>query len=107
MDLDAIRFEPTRHAGISIHFYHNDPDTGHAAVMIQMEPGTGYPGHRHVGVEELIVLRGGFRDGDGEWRAGDYARFEPGSWHAPVALEDGPACVFFAVAHRGIEIEPE
>jgi anti-sigma factor ChrR (cupin superfamily) len=104
IDLDAVPFVATRHPGVSIHFYRSDRTTGHAAVMIKMEPGTGYPAHRHVGPEELLVLQGGFTDGQGEWRAGDYARFEAGSHHAPVALSDGPACIFFAVAHEGIEL---
>ena len=102
IDLDAVPFEPTRHPGVSIHFYRSDRASGHAAVMIRMEPGASYPGHRHDGPEELLVLQGGFRDERGVYRAGDYARFEAGSAHRPVALEDGPACVFFAIAHEGI-----
>ncbi|MBI5852824.1 MAG: cupin domain-containing protein [Planctomycetes bacterium] len=104
IDLARVPFQPTRYPGVSIHFYRTDRESGHAAVMIRMEPGCGYPAHRHVGPEELLVLQGGFRDEHGEWRAGDYARFEPGTRHAPVALADGPACVFFAIAHEGIDL---
>ena len=103
IDLDAIPFQPTRFCGVSIHFYSSDRVTGRATVMIRMEPGCSYPAHRHTGPEELIVLQGGFRDEHGTYRAGDYARFERGSAHHPIALEDGPACVFFAIAHEGIE----
>ena len=103
-DLDQIPFEATRYPGVSIHFYRSDRGSGHAAVMIRMEPGCGYPAHRHVGIEEVLVLQGGFEDGTGIWRAGEYARFEPGSSHAPVALDDGTACVFFAIAQKGIEL---
>ena len=102
IDLEAIPFKPTTHPGVSIHFYRSDRATGHAAVVIRMEPGASYPAHRHDGPEELLVLQGGFRDAGGVYRAGDYARFETGSAHHPVALEDGPACVFFAIAHAGI-----
>ncbi len=104
IDLEAIPFQPTRHPGVSIHFYRSDRASGHAAVMIRMEPGCGYPAHRHVGPEELFVLQGGFSDEHGTYRAGDYARFERGSSHSPVALHDGPPCVFFAVAHEGIAL---
>ena len=103
IDLDGIEFTNTRHHGVSIHFYRSDRESGHAAVMIRMEPGCGYPAHRHVGAEELLVLRGGFRDEHGEWRAGQYARFETGTAHAPIALEGEP-CVFFAIAQEGIEL---
>jgi anti-sigma factor ChrR (cupin superfamily) len=106
LDLDSIPFEPTRYEGVSIHFYRSDRATGHAAVMIRMAPGCSYPRHRHHGAEELLVLRGGFRDERGEYRAGDYCRFEGGSVHHPIALaEEGAGdCVFFAVTSEGIEL---
>jgi anti-sigma factor ChrR (cupin superfamily) len=104
IDLQAVPFKATRHPGVSIHFYHADRDSGHAAVMIRMEPGAGYPGHRHVGPEELLVLAGGYRDETGVHRAGEFVRYEAGSSHRPVALEEGPACVFFAIAHEGIAL---
>ena len=104
IDLEAVPFQPTRYAGVSIHFYDSDRDTGRAAVLIRMEPGCSYPAHRHTGPEELLVLQGGFRDGTGEWRAGDFARFERGSAHHPVALDGPEACIFFAIAHEGIEL---
>ena len=87
-----------------MHFYHSDREAGHAAVMIRMEPGASYPAHRHNGPEELLVLQGGFRDATGEWRAGDFARFEDGSIHHAVALDEGPPCIFFAIAQEGIEL---
>jgi anti-sigma factor ChrR (cupin superfamily) len=104
LDLDGISFRPTRYEGVSIHFYDSDRRTGRAAVMIRMAPGCSYPRHRHTGPEELLVLQGGFRDATGCWRAGDFARFETGSVHHPVALDEGEDCIFFAIAHEGIEL---
>ena len=104
MDLSRIPFESTRYPGIWIHFYHRDEATRNAAVMIKMEPGCGYPRHRHKGSEELLVLQGGFRDEHGEYREGEYVRYEDGSSHHPVALDDGPDCVFFAVTAEGIDL---
>lgn len=86
-----------------------------ATVLIRMRPGRGYPAHRHLGVEEVLVLRGGYRDdlGEhcGEHRAGDYLRYAPGSVHAPVALgrsdapesAQNPACLLLASARGGVE----
>jgi quercetin dioxygenase-like cupin family protein len=81
-------------------------------VLIRMDPGRGYPPHRHVGVEEVLVLQGGYRDDQGVYGVGTYVRYEPGSRHAPVALgdpdrppgDDNPPCVLFATARAGIEI---
>jgi putative transcriptional regulator len=102
MDVSRIRFEPTRHGGLSICYLHRDASGG-GAVFIRMEPGCGYPAHRHRGVEQLVVLQGGYRDERGEHREGDYVRYEDGSQHRPVALGEG-ACVLFATVERGIEL---
>jgi anti-sigma factor ChrR (cupin superfamily) len=104
MDLDHIPFKPTRYPGVAIHFFHRDEASGHAAVMIRMEPGCSYPRHRHKGPEELFILRGGYRDDRGEHRAGEYVRYEDGTTHHPVALEGEEACVFFAVSAEGIDL---
>ena len=79
-------------------------------MLIRMEPGASYPEHEHVGVEEVLILAGGYRDGDGEHRAGSYLRYPPGSRHSPVALgdpgaptsESNPACLLFALARGGV-----
>ena len=83
-----------------------------ATVLIRMEPGHGYPAHRHVGIEEVLVLEGGYRDERGTWTQGDYVRYPAGSVHAPVALgdperpagPDNPPCLLFATARGGVEL---
>jgi len=85
-----------------------------AAVLIEMDPGCGYPPHRHLDVEEVLVLRGGYRDEQGEHRAGDYVRYPAGSVHSPEASGDparpvgaeNPACLLYAIARGGIEHVP-
>ncbi len=87
-------------------------DRGDATVLIRMDPGCGYPAHRHVGVEEVLVLAGGYTDERGTYATGEYVRYPEGSTHAPVALGDAsrqvsaenPACVLFAVARDGVEL---
>ena len=83
-----------------------------STVLIRMAPGCSYPAHRHEGIEEVLILAGGYRDETGEHCAGSYLRYEPGSQHAPIALGDGarpegvdnPACVLFAVARGGVTL---
>lgn len=120
-DPDAIAWRPTRHPGIAwvpLHPSAEDVEaarrsgrgTGETAVLIRMDPGCGYPAHRHLGVEEVLILAGGYADAAGEHGTGSYLRYEPGSEHAPVALGDparptgptNPACVLFAIARAGV-----
>ena len=103
IDLETIPWTPTQHAGVWIHFYHRDAETGQATALIKMEPGAEYPTHRHVGAEELLVLQGAYQDERGRHAAGDYVRYEADSSHHPRCPEGATACVLFAVAHRGID----
>lgn len=78
-------------------------------VLIRMAPGCGYPRHRHMGPEDVLVLAGGYRDDDGRtFEAGQFVRYPSGSEHTPVALESPPGssepCILFAVAHHGTEL---
>lgn len=102
-DFNSIDWNPTRYPGIFLNILRRDERTGDATVLIRMQPGQGYPAHRHVGLEEVLILQGGYRDNRGEHRAGDYILNEGDSAHAPVALE-GEDCIMLAVAHGGIEL---
>ncbi len=83
-----------------------------AAVLIRMAPGRGYPAHRHLGAEDVLVLQGGYTDEWGEHVRGDFIRYPPGSEHAPRALGDPDApvdeanlaCVLFSSIAGGIEL---
>ena len=105
IDFSKINWRATRHRGIFIHVLRRDEATNDATVLIRMQPGCAYPSHRHNGIEEVFILQGGYRDGEGEYRAGDYLVNEAGSAHTPVALEEGEDCIMFAVAHEGIELQ--
>lgn len=79
--------------------------------MIRMDPGCGYPAHRHQGIEDVLVLQGAYRDDQGQHSAGSYFRYAAGSTHAPVAMgdpkrppaDDNPSCILFAIARGGVE----
>jgi putative transcriptional regulator len=102
-DLNSINWQPTSHEGIFVNILRRDERTNDATVLIRMRPGCGYPAHRHVGLEEVFILQGGYRDSRGELRAGEYIINEAGSAHAPIALE-GEDCIMLAIAHGGIEL---
>ena len=107
MDLGAIPFQTTNHPGIAIHFFRRDEDSGRTVVMIRMDPGCGYPAHTHRGFEEVLVLQGGYEDELGQYRAGDFVRYEDGSVHSPRALPGDHACILFATAERGVDVTRE
>ncbi len=116
MPLDELAWRSTRHAGVEwIDLAPSEGDGSAPAsmtVLIRMAPGHGYPRHCHVGPEDVLVLAGGYVDGDGRrFVAGAFVRYPEGSEHEPVAIgdageppsSDNPACVLFAVAHAGTE----
>ena len=102
MDLDAIPWRRTRWPGTAIFFYASDRETGRVVALIRMAAGCGYPRHRHIGPEEVLVLRGGYRDEFGEHRTGNFVRYAKGTAHSPIALA-GEDCVLLAIAYEGIE----
>jgi putative transcriptional regulator len=106
LDLTAIPWRTTRYPGIAVHFYATDRERGRALVLIRMEPGHGYPRHRHRGEERLLVVQGAYRDERGVHRAGDITVYEDGSDHAPIATDEPGAlpCVLLALAHEGITL---
>ncbi|HEV7842146.1 MAG TPA: cupin domain-containing protein [Pyrinomonadaceae bacterium] len=103
-DFSSIEWRGTRHEGIFLHPLRRDEETGDSTVLIRMEPGCDYPAHRHNGIEEILILQGGYRDQQGEYRAGDYVFNEASSTHHPVALEGAEACIMIAFAHGGIKL---
>ena len=102
-DLNLIDWRPARYPGIFVNVLRRDEQSHDATVLIRMQPGCRYPAHRHVGLEEVFILQGGYHDQQGERRAGEYILNDAGSAHAPVALE-GEDCIMLAVAHGGIEL---
>lgn len=118
LDEASLAWRATRHDGIAWCPLHLAEGRGarESTVLIRMDPGCGYPPHRHLDVEEVLILAGGYRDEHGEHGPGSYLRYAAGSVHAPVALGErerpigpaNPACLLFAVARGGVEnLAPE
>lgn len=97
-------WQETRYPGVAVHFYRRDRRSGRVLALIRMAPGSGYPRHGHHGTEDVLVLRGGYRDEGGEYTAGTFVRYDAGSEHSPVALPAGEPCVLLAVAHEGVRL---
>jgi putative transcriptional regulator len=69
----------------------HDASTGVRLLVGHMPPGLRFPRHVHLGLEQVVVLSGGYDDERGEFVAGDYGVYEPGSEHGPETL-DGDDC---------------
>ena len=66
--------------------------------LVKFAPGKGVPVHSHTGEELTLLLRGAYRDGLGEWRAGDLADLDHAHTHEPIAFGDGPCVCLIATS---------
>jgi anti-sigma factor ChrR (cupin superfamily) len=106
IDVASLRWEPSAYPDVSFHWLRQDETTGTCTAFVKIAPGCRYTAHRHVGGEECLVLQGGFRDRRGEYHAGSFVYYEPGSIHHDFQALDGEECLLFVVAHGGLEMLP-
>ncbi len=76
--------------------------TGVRSVLVRGLPGVVVPRHRHLGDEDILVLRGALRDGRAVYRPGDLCHSAPGSVHSEEVVGD-EECVCFVVYYGGHE----
>jgi len=106
MNVASLTWEPSEYLGVSFHWLRQDEVTGTITAFAKIAPGCLYAAHRHPGGEDCLVLRGGFRDRRGEYHAGDFVYYEPGSIHYDFQALEGEECIVFVVAHGGLELLP-
>ena len=106
MEFSAIPMRETSHRGVRIHVFQRQPETGRTVALIAMDPGCGYPSHRHQGTEDVYVLQGGYADELGDYGPGQLVRYAPGTEHGPRASGSpgGEPCVLLALAHEGVKL---
>ncbi len=118
----GVPWRSTKHPGIFWFLLGSEPEAPPGSpgpergstVLIRMDPGCGYPAHEHLDVEEVLVLAGGYQDAIGEYKAGQYVRYEKGTRHHPIALgnpdvsigPNNPACLLYANARGGTRVLP-
>ncbi|MEZ5977412.1 MAG: cupin domain-containing protein [Planctomycetota bacterium] len=90
-------FEPTSHPGVRTRRLAVDPSARQVTMLVEMQPGSSYPPHRHGGPEECFVLSGDLQVGDDlEMRTGDFQRAEKGSIHPVQSTRGG--CLLLIVS---------
>jgi anti-sigma factor ChrR (cupin superfamily) len=97
-------FEPTGMPGVAVRRLHVDVARDRATMLVRMAPGSSYPGHRHGGPEECLVLEGELRVGAEHMSAGDYQYEPPGSVHPVQSTESG--CLLLIVSSLRDELLP-
>jgi hypothetical protein len=82
--------------GISVKLLATDPEKNRVSMLVRLAPGTDYPPHRHVDVEELHLLQGELMIDDKKLYPGDYIRADADSVDHRVWSETGCTCVLLA-----------
>ena len=70
-----------------------DMDTGSELYLCHLTPESTFPHHRHVGLEENVILAGRYQNGDVRAAAGDWVIGAPGTEERSKALNDGCWCL--------------
>ena len=80
IDVSKIEWEPTPFPGVWTKRLYGDA-SGRMTTLTKMEPGARLPDHRHVGIEQSLVLEGTLVDMNGACTAGNYVWRRAGSVH--------------------------
>ena len=79
-----------------------DPSARRVTMLVQMDPGSAYPAHRHGGPEECFVLAGDLSFGGQTLAQGDFQRAEAGSVHGVQSTRAG--CLLLIVSSTDDEL---
>ena len=77
----------------------SDRARGTATTLVRMEPGSRIRPHRHLGVEQCLVLEGDVRSGTIGMRAGDFNCSPPGSVHEELVSDGGALLLLVSPEH--------
>ncbi|MFC3607998.1 cupin domain-containing protein [Stutzerimonas tarimensis] len=93
VDSAFVAWQPTPYPGISrLTFDRLGDQVVRATSLVRFDPDSTFGAHEHGGGEEIFVLGGVFSDEQGDYPAGSYLRFPPGSRHQPFSRK---GCVLF------------
>jgi anti-sigma factor ChrR (cupin superfamily) len=80
---------PTEDAGVAYKLLYADAARGTFTTLVRMRPGSRIRSHRHLGVEQCLVLEGDVRSGAVGMTAGDFNCSLPGSVHEELVTDKG------------------
>jgi len=85
--ISKIKFKPFNRYGkiipkLSWHPINFNKKTGYGSYFLKFKPGGKSFKHKHLGLEEFLVLKGRLKDSDNTlFKTGDFVTFKPGSSH--------------------------
>jgi anti-sigma factor ChrR (cupin superfamily) len=79
----------TEDEGVSYKLLFADRERATITTLVRMLPGASIRAHRHLGVEQCLVLEGDVRSGPHLMSAGDFNCSLPGSVHEELVTEGG------------------
>ena len=89
------RYLPARGARLATLL--RDPLSGSALYAVHMPARRIFPEHLHQGPEDVLVLAGGYADEFGDFEAGAFASYAPGTRHRPMTEPDEECWVLFRI----------
>jgi len=87
IDTAAATYRPGLVPGLTVLPLHEH--AGVSTALVRWAPQTRFNEHTHPGGEEILVLKGVFRDEDGEYPAGSWLRNPRWSRHSPYTGKEG------------------
>jgi len=78
--------------GIHVKILARNTENQSVSMLVRLDPGTDYPGHRHAGIEQLHLLHGILNVDDRTLNPGDFIHSEAGSVDHRVWSETGCTC---------------
>jgi len=78
--------------GIQVKILARNTESESVSMLVRLDPGTDYPGHKHAGIEELHLLHGILKVDDRTLYPGDFIHSEAGSLDHRVWSETGCTC---------------
>ena len=78
--------------GIHVKILARNAENDSVSMLVRLDPGTDYPGHRHAGIEELHLLYGILNVDDRTLYPGDFIHSDAGTVDHRVWSETGCTC---------------
>ena len=85
VDVGQLAWTPTKYKGVDVKVLYENKDTGIFTALFRWAPGSEFPLHEHVDIEQTYVLDGALEDEEGECTAGNFVWRPSGSRHVARA----------------------